>query len=143
MAGGGREQMVLMTDNRGVLDKADVAVLMARLVDRDGAKLEPAIVRSIKYSLYELDAERHGAYRPAAGHDGIALNVLDVIFNKLQRDDGWAIDNVGYNFCHRISTGNLDESFRQRGARYEMRYEITLTTGVTTFVCFRVRMVPT
>ncbi len=43
----------------------------------------------------------------------------------------WDVDQIGYNFCHRIRLNSLAVSFRTAGLRCEVRYWITLTTGET------------
>jgi hypothetical protein len=134
--------MLLATENRGVAKNAEVAVLTARLVDAARRRLQPIAVGSITYSLRLVDARKNGGQQPAAGHEEGVLDVRDVIFDTLQTGEDWTVDDIGYNFRHRISLRTENESFCWRAVRYEIRYEIILATGEKSVVVFRVRMVP-
>lgn len=132
-----------MVDQCDKVQRVHTAVLMARLVDREGANLDPAAIRSIRYSLVELAIDRPGEMGPVAGHDGRRLRVPDVVYDKLRTSDDWSTDDLGYNFRHRFSFRGSEEPLRRRKKHYEIRYVMTHATGEESIVRFRVRMVST
>jgi hypothetical protein len=116
------------------------AVLLARIVDSDGIVVQPSGVDEIEYSVFELDPCRPDVLTVVAGHDGVALDVGDVIFNSLQTGGLWTVDEVGYNFRHDVDV-SAAEAFPKAGALYQVRYEIVPTSGQKTIVRFQVRVI--
>ena len=112
--------------------RTNAAVLMARLVDRQGALLDRTVVRSIYFIAVEV-AHEGGAPQPVAC---AALEPGEVVLNGLRNDNGWSVDAVGYNFCHRFDLNSLN--LPRDGAGCEIRYVIRDTTGEKSVVCFRV-----
>jgi hypothetical protein len=113
---------------------------MARIVDSDGVVVQPSGVSAIEYSVFELDPCRPDVFTVVAGHDGVALDVGDVIYNSLQVGGLWTIDEVGYNFRHEIDVSQ-DEAFPKAGTQYQVRYEISPTSGQKTIVRFQIRVI--
>lgn len=127
-------------DIYGTAFKNGSAVLMARIVDSDGENIEQAGVSAIEYSVYELDPCRPDNLTVVAGHDGVELDVADVVFDTLETGGLWTVDETGYNFRHEIDvTGS--EAFPKAGARYQVRYEITPVGGQKTIVRFQLRVI--
>ncbi len=126
--------------NRGTSDKRGAIVVAARLLDRRCSTLSPYAIRSIDYSLYEVDVDGACGVRPVAGFDRTTLDVDDVMFAELQ-NEAWAVDDVGYNFRHKIALARTNDTFAWSGTRYEIRYVFTHQTGEATVVCFRIRRV--
>jgi hypothetical protein len=126
--------------NFGTDMRSTEAILMARFVDRAHLPLDPRTVRAIAYSIYEIDPFRRGVRRLVADHDEVALDIGQVIYDSLRTDAIWVVDQIGYNFCHRIQFSNFPDSLPGPGKHYEARYWVTLTTGDTTVVCFRLRV---
>ena len=116
------------------------AVLMARIVDSTGANVQQSGIASVEYSVIELDPCRPDNLSMVAGHDGVSLDVEDVIFNALQTGGLWTVDEVGYNFRHEIDV-SATEAFPKAGAQYQVRYELTPTAGQKTIVRFQLRVI--
>jgi hypothetical protein len=102
--------------------------------------VQQAGVSAIEYSVFELDPCRPDVLTVVAGHDGVSLVVGDVIFNSLQTGGLWTVDEVGYNFRHAIDV-SADEAFPKAGAQYQVRYEISPTSGQKTIVRFQLRVI--
>ena len=116
------------------------AVLMARIVDSAGVVVQPSGVDEIEYSVFELDPCRPDVLSVVAGHDGVALDVGDVVFNSLQTGGLWTVDEVGYNFRHEIDVSE-DEAFPKAGTQYQIRYQISPTNGQKTIIRFQIRVI--
>jgi hypothetical protein len=132
--------MPLAKDIFGTAFKNGSAVLMARIVDAAGANVQQAGIAAIEYSIYELDPCRPDNLVAVAGHDGVTLTVANVIFNALQTGGLWTADEVGYNFRHEIDVTS-SEAFPKAGAQYQIRYELTPTSGQKSIVRFQLRVI--
>ena len=124
----------------GTAFKNGSAVLMARIVDAAGVNVQQAGISAIKYSVFELDPCRPDQLTAVAGHNGVALVVANVIFNALQTGGLWTVDEVGYNFRHEINVTSA-EAFPKAGVQYQVRYELTPTTGQKSIVRFQLRVI--
>jgi len=124
----------------GTAFKNGTAILMARIVDATGANVQQAGIAAIEYSIFELDPCRPDNLVVVAGHDGVALVVADVIFNALQTGGLWTVDEDGYNFRHEIDVSTT-EAFPKAGVQYQVRYELTPTTGQKSIVRFQLRVI--
>ena len=127
-------------DVHGTAFKNGSAVLMARIVDASGAHVQQAGIAAIEYSILELDPCRPDDLTVVAGHDGASLTVANVIFNALQTGGLWTVDEVGYNFRHEIDVSS-SEAFPKAGTQYQVRYELTPTTGQKSIVRFQLRVI--
>lgn len=127
-------------DIHGTAFKNGSAVMLARIVDAAGANVQQAGIAAIEYSVFELDPCRPDNLTVVAGHSGAALTVANVIFNSLQTDGLWTIDEVGYNFRHEVNISSA-EAFPKAGAQYQVRYELTPTSGQKTIVRFQLRVI--
>lgn len=127
-------------DIHGTSFKNGSAVLMARIVDSAGTNVQQAGIAAIEYSIYELDPCRPDVLTVVAGHDGVTLSVASVIFNALQTGGLWTVDDVGYNFRHEINV-STNEAFPKAGVQYQVRYELTPTSGQKTIVRFQLRVI--
>lgn len=127
-------------DIHGTAFKNGTAVLMARIVDAAGVNVQQAGIAAIEYSVFELDPCRPDILTAVAGHDGVTLAVTDVIFNALQTGGLWTVDEVGYNFRHEINVSS-SEAFPKAGVHYQVRYELTPTTGQKSIVRFQLRTI--
>jgi hypothetical protein len=124
----------------GTAFKNGTALLMARIVDSAGAIVQQVGIAAIEYSIYELDPCLPDQLTPVAGHNDVALDVAEVIFNALQTGGLWTVDDVGYNFRHEIDVTET-EAFPKAGAQYQVRYQLTPTTGQKTIVRFQLRVI--
>lgn len=132
--------MPYASDIHGTAFKNGSAVLMARIVDSEGENVQQSGISSIQYSVFELDPCRPDNLSVVAGHDGASLTVGDVIFDSLQTGGLWTVDQVGYNFRHEIDVSQ-SEAFPKAGVQYQVRYELTPTTGQKTIVRFQLRVI--
>lgn len=124
----------------GTTFKNGSAILMARIVDSAGVIMQQADVDAIEYSIFQLDPCRPDHLTMVAGHDAVALDVDGVVFDSLQVGGLWSVDAVGYNFRHEIDVGR-DEEFPRAGVHYQVRYELTPTSGQKTIVGFQIRVI--
>jgi hypothetical protein len=127
-------------DIYGSVFKNGSALLMARIVDSDGVHVQQAGIDAIEYSVLALDPCRPDIGTVVAGHDAVALDVAEVIYNALQTGGLWTVDEVGYNFRHEIDV-SVDEAFPKAGAIYQVRYHVTPTSGQKTIVRFQLRAI--
>jgi hypothetical protein len=114
------------------------AVLMARLVDGQGACLRPSSLAGIRYSVFRLDPARPSRRMPVTGHVDVPLEVARVVRDKLEIGGAWDVDVVGYNFRHEIS-GLAAAPFPRSHVAYHIQYELTLRDGSRTLLKFLVR----
>jgi hypothetical protein len=128
------------SDILGTAFKNGSAILMARIVDSAGAYIQQSGVSAIKYSIYELDPCRPDNLAAVTGHDAVSLIVSGVVYDTLQTGGLWTIDAVGYNFRHQISV-NQNEAFPKAGTLYQVRYELTPTTGQKSIIRFQLRVI--
>jgi hypothetical protein len=124
----------------GTVFKNGSAVLLARIVDAVGEPIDQAAITSISYTIYELDPCRPDLQTAVAGHDGEALSVEDVIYDDLQIDPLWTVDEEGYNFRHEIVVAE-NEAFPKAGSQYQVRYQLTPATGQKLIVRFQLRSI--
>lgn len=127
-------------DIHGSAFKNGSAVLLARIVDATGANVQQAGLAAIEYSIYELDPCRPDESVAVTGHDRVAVSVSSVIFNALQTGGLWTADDVGFNFRHEINVSSAD-AFPKAGAQYQIRYELTPTSGQKSIVRFQLRVI--
>jgi hypothetical protein len=127
-------------DIYGTAFKNGSAILMARIVDAAGANVQQAGIAAIEYSVFELDPCRPDDLAIVSGHDGVALTVANVIYNSLQTGGLWTLDATGYNFRHDIDVTS-SEAFPKAGVEYQIRYELTPTTGQKSIVRFQLRVI--
>jgi hypothetical protein len=128
------------SDILGTAFKNGSAILMARIVDSAGAYIQQSGVSAIKYSIYELDPCRPDNLAAVTGHDAVSLLVSGVVYDTLQTGGLWTIDAVGYNFRHQINVSQ-NEAFPKAGTLYQVRYELTPTTGQKSIIRFQLRVI--
>jgi hypothetical protein len=130
-----RWSMQLVVPQYGSSFTHGTAVLMARLVAANGQPIQPQGVSAIDCAIYEVDPCWPNNLTAAADCNNIALTVANVVFDSLQTDRKWTIDDVGYNFLHEIIT-TRDGSFPKVGFCYEVRYRFTSSHGKTSIIRF-------
>jgi hypothetical protein len=133
----GADVMLHVNGNRDAVVQCSSAVLMARIVHRDGVRVQQADVTAIEHWLCELDPCWPNNLNVVTGHAAIPLDVEDVLFDELQVVDPWTVDAVGYNFRHGFALGNRCQ---RTGVAYEVRYQITLASGEQAIVRFQLRL---
>ncbi len=111
------------------------AILMARLVDASGTPIQPATVRAIDCTIYEIDPCWPHGLTLVTGYDVVYVAVAIVVFDSLQTDELWTVDDVGYNFRHEVNVGS-NHRFPKLGFQYQVRYRLTDSNGERTIVRF-------
>jgi hypothetical protein len=120
--------MALARDFCGTVFRHGTAVMLARVVDGQGDNVNQASVASARYSIFALEPNELESLTPVEGHENVSLDVEDVIFDVLQTNGGWTVDEVGYNFRHELDV-STDEAFTGAGRVYQVRYELQPVTG--------------
>ena len=95
---------------------------------------------AIEYSIYAVDPCWPGEAAIIGGHEAVALDARDVVFDALQNGDVWTVDEVGYNFRHEIEF-SLSDLFPKADAQYQVCYELTPPIGQKTIVRFQLKVI--
>jgi hypothetical protein len=117
---------------RSTFTEDSTAVNMARLTglepspDEEGTPIVQADISEIKYWAYTND-------EIVEGHDGIELEVDEVIFDDLQ---GWNVDEVGFNFKHVVD----HSAFPIGGTIGTIEYKFTHNDGLVKRFKFKGRV---
>ncbi len=127
-------------DIHGTAFKNGSVTLLARVVGADGDPIVQADVASAEYSVYLLDDRDADARDAVTAHDGVALNVASIVFNSLQTDSLWTVDETGYNFRHVLDV-SANQAFAIAGRRYLVEFELTPGSGQVILVRFRVNVI--
>lgn len=120
--------MAIAKDILGTVFRHSTAILMARVVDAAAEPINQASVASASYTIFALEVNAPSSLAPVTGHEDVALTVEDIVFDVLQTDGGWTVDDVGYNFRHEIDVSE-NEAFGEAGRNYQVRYELLPVTG--------------
>ena len=123
------------SDECGIALENGAAVLMARIVDGTGRSIRRADVAAIAYSIYEIN-DRLPRGRAVAGHEGVALDVGEVLFDTLLARGLWTLDAIGYNFRHEFDVPH-DDILGTAGKRFGVRYQLTSTFGEKMIIRFQ------
>lgn len=132
--------MAHAADTYGTVLKNGSVTLLARVVDKDGAIILPADLASAEYSVYLLDDQDADRRTPIEGHAGVALSVADVVFDTLQNDAMWTVDEIGYNLRHVLDVSQ-HPAFAIAGRRYLVEHALTPTSGQVILVRFRLNAI--
>ncbi len=132
--------MAVAKDIHATVFRNATAVFMTRVENSSGQEIVQASVASIRYTVYELEQATPDLLSAVVGHDNVALNLSDVVFDTLQTDEAWTVDAVGYNFRHELDV-TQNEAFPKAGAIYQVRYELTPVTGQKIVFRFKLRCI--
>jgi hypothetical protein len=121
-------------DIYGTAFKNGTVSLYAR-VYKDGVDIHQADVATITYSVYLLDGDDADARTAVVGHQAVALDAADVLFDTLQSD----AQASNYNFKHTIPIGE-HAAFAIAGRSYLAEYVITPNVGERIIVRFRIEV---
>ena len=132
--------MTQASDIFGTVFKNASATLLGRIVDGDGNAIQQADLSSITYSVYLLDDSDPDAATVVTGHDAASLTIADVIFDTLQTGGIWDVDATGYNFKHILDV-STNQAFAEAARNYQIRYELTPTSGQVIIARFRTYVV--
>ena len=93
-------------------------VLLARVLDADGALLTPTTCTAITYQVYDKNTgDQIGTTTTAT--------VADVLFASLQTDSRWTRDTTGYNLAIALPASALPAG----GTTYRVEAKLTTNTG--------------
>ena len=127
-------------DIYGTAFKNGPATLLARVVGSDGQAVTQADIASAKYAVYLLDDQDADGRTSVDGHTDVSLTVADVVFDSLQTDALWTVDELGYNFRHTLDV-SAKQAFATAGRRFLVQYELVPNSGQAILVRFRVNVI--
>lgn len=127
--------MATAADIHGIVFKNGSATLMARVVGADAANITQLDIASGTYTIYLLDDQNVDTRTAVTGHTAVALVIASVIFDTLQTDAIWTVDDTGYNFKHVIPIATV--AFAIAGRAYLIEYTLTPNSGEKILVRFR------
>ena len=127
-------------DIHGAVFKNGSATLLARVVGGDGANIQQADLSSAKYTVFLLDDHDPDVGTPVTGHTDKTVVVASLIYDALQTDDLWDVDDVGYNLKHILDVGSA-QAFATAGRAYRIVFSLTPTSGQVILVRFRVHAI--
>jgi hypothetical protein len=132
--------MANASDVHGVVFKNGSATLLARVVGADATPVTQADLASARYTAYLLDESDPDAGAAVAGHAGVSVDVASLIYDELQNDALWDVDDSGYNFKHVLDV-STDQVFTIAGRLYRVVFELTPTSGQVILVRFRLHAI--
>src|SRR5262245_31416204 len=97
--------MVSMNGACGTTVHQAAVVLLARIEDDRGRPIVRADVPAVRYSIYAVEL-RSGVGTCGISDVGWALEVGDVVFDRVVSDQWWTEDDVGYKFRHEVASGD-------------------------------------
>ncbi len=124
----------------GTAFKEGTLTLLARVVGADGQPVQPGEINAAGYSIYLLDDADADGRTAVSGHTDVALVPGDVLFDTLQNDALWEVDEVGYNFRHEPDVSQYP-AFAVAGRRYLVEYRLLPAAGQVIVVRFRIDVI--
>lgn len=128
------------SDIYGTAMKNGSITLLARIVGQEGENVVRADIAAIQYTVFLLDDQNPDSRTAATNHTDVTLAVASVIFDTLQTDPMWTIDETGYNFRHTLDV-SAHQAFAIAGRRYLVEYQLTPTAGQIILVRFRLNVI--
>jgi len=125
---------------QGTVFKNSSVVLLSRIVDEDGLPITQSAISSISYSIYQVDESDPDSLSPVAGHSGVPVAVANTVFDTLQQDDLWDVDNEGFNFRHVLNVSAY-QAFPIAGVHYQVRFQLTPTAGQIIVARFKLKAI--
>ena len=127
-------------DIYGTVAKGGTATCLARIVGEDAAAIDQAGISTATYSVFLLDEHDPDARSVVSGHDEVSLVVSAIIFNSLQTDARWTVDDTGYNFRHTIDV-SANSAFAMAGRSYLVEYRLAPPSGQVVIARFRLNCI--
>ena len=127
-------------DIPGTVFKEGSATLLARAVGADGSPLTQSDLASATYTVALLDESDPDAATPVTGHTDVAVDVASLVYDTLQNDDLWDVDEEGYNFKHVLDV-SANQAFATAGRSYRITFELVPASGQVILVRFRVHVI--
>lgn len=128
------------SDIHGVVFKNGSATLLARVVGNDGSPVTRAQIVSAAYTVYLLDENDADSATAVAGHTDVPLEVASLVYDSLQNDALWDVDQSGYNFKHVLDV-SAQQAFATAGRSYRIAFRLTPIAGQVILVRFRVHAI--
>jgi len=132
--------MANAVDIEGVVFKNGSATLLARVVGADGSAVTQSDISTAKYTAYLLDEDDPDVATAVTGHTDVSVDVASLIYDGLQNDDLWDVDDTGYNFKHVLDVSS-HQVFTIAGRIYRIVFELTPTSGQVILVRFRLHAI--
>jgi len=130
--------MPIANDVHGHVFKNSSVVLLARLVGEDGQLVTTSTLSSIEYTIYELDEANPDTLTPVSGHTSVSVTIGSAVFDDLQIDELWSVDQQGYNFRHVLDV-SANQAFTKAGVHFLARFELIPTSGQTIVARFKLK----
>ncbi len=130
--------MPIASDVQGYVFKNSSIILLARIVGEDGLPITTSTLSSIDYTIYELGEANPDTLTAITGHTSVSVTIADTVFDQLQSDELWTVDTEGYNFKHVLDV-SVDQAFAKAGVQYQVRFELTPTSGQTIVARFNLK----
>jgi hypothetical protein len=128
-------------DIQGIAFKNGSATLLARVVGANAVAITTGSLVSAAYTIYLLDPVDPDAATAVEGHEDVAVEVADLIFDTLQTDAIWDVDSTGYNLKHILDI-TTNAAFAVAGRTYLVVFSLTPTgDGQVITARFRVRTI--
>lgn len=132
--------MASADDVDGVVFKNGSATLLARVVGAAGTPITQSSLSSAKYTAYLIDDHDPDGDKAISEHTDVDVDLGGLIFDTLQTDELWDVDETGYNFKHILDV-SADQVFTLAGQSYRIVFTLTPTSGQATIVRFRIRVI--
>ncbi len=127
-------------DIHGSVFKNGSAVFLGRVVGADGTPITPAQIAAARYTVALLDPSDADTATPVPGHQNVALEVRELVYDALQRDALWNVDALGYNFKHVLDV-RTNPAFPVAGRPYRVEFVLVPVSGQVILVRFRVHAI--
>jgi len=132
--------MPIATEIYSTVFKNGSATMLARVVGADAQPIVQADIASATYSVFLLDGDDPNGRTAVTGQTDVSLTVADIIFDTLQTDDLWTVDDTGYNFRHVLDV-SAAEAFAVAGRACLVEYRLTPVAGQVIVIRFRVNVI--
>ncbi|MBN2293498.1 MAG: hypothetical protein JXM70_13800 [Pirellulales bacterium] len=127
-------------DIYGTVQKNGTVTCLARIVGEEAAAINQSCISTVSYSVFLLDERDPDSRTVISGHDDVSLEVAAVIFNSMQTDPRWTVDDIGYNFRHTIDVSS-NNAFTVAGRSYLVEYRLMPVTGQVILARFRLNCI--
>lgn len=108
--------------------KNGTLTMMARVDGWDAAPIVIADITAIAYTLSLLEEHDPDAATAITGHTAVAVSPGDALFDTLQTDAVWTVDETGFNFKYTLDVSTA-AAFAIAGRRYRVEFTLTPAAG--------------
>lgn len=115
------------TITKAVVFEDSGATLLARVLGNAGTPITQASLTSISYKVFDLNAAD-----PTAATQTGTLTISAVVFDTLQTDPRWTVDDEGFNFAYAAPASWFSESTHT----YRIEYKFTPASGEAFWTVF-------